>query len=104
MDKRTLKALKESIAHWYRISACMTPEALKEEGWGGTACPLCDEFLADGCKGCPVSQKVGDTLCCGTPYSPASDSLAYFCMGRPWTEKDQEAVEDEIRFLESLLP
>ena len=119
------KAIKESIAHWYRISACKTPKELEIEGFESEACPLCQEFdvrmfvPSSGLNGtylnpiqscldsdnnkCPVAKKTGKDDCYGTPYYAALDSLDRWMETGDWYNTDQDNVEAEIRFLESLL-
>lgn len=116
MKKKTLKALNESIEHWYRISECTTKEELAIEGYGGYDCPLCELFApfnafnptdsesGECCRGCPVYEAIGKDLCRGTPYSAASRSLIWWSTTGKWSETDQNNIKAEIRFLESLLP
>ena len=108
MDRETRKALKESIAHWYRISACETVEDLLREGYYSDKCALCQMFFlgigADVCDGgCPVKQITGQSNCAGSPYSVAYDSLRMWIHTGKWYNTDQDNIEAEIRFLESLL-
>ena len=115
MNRETKKALKASIDHWYRISACETDDELLIEGWSSEDCPLCrmfdaDRFLADGsltrghCQGCPVAASTGQEGCDGSPYKVASLSLYNWTYIGEWYNTDQDNLEAEIRFLESLLP
>jgi len=110
MDRETRKALKESIAHWYRISACETVDELISEGYNETSCSLCNLFYiprvytsACICVGCPVQEKTGEILCNLSPYVRASNSLEEWEMTGEWYNTDQDNIEAEIRFLESLL-
>ena len=109
MDRKTRKALKESIAHWYRISACKTIEDLRREGYYGEDCALCEMFVAGllpcnaNCNGCPVSQATGQSNCKKSPYKAALDSLNRWFFTGEWYNTDQDNIEAEIRFLESLL-
>ena len=108
MDQKTRKALKESIAHWYRISACETVEELKKEGYRSAACPLCQKFdnymlpSLMPCSGCPVMDKA-DRFCYQSPYYKAEASLDRWLETGDWYNTDQGNIEAEIRFLESLL-
>jgi len=109
MDRETRKALKESIAHWYRISACETVEELIAEGYRSGSCALCREFndctgplTRMTCRGCPVMEKA-DRFCYGTPYYKAEASLDSWRETGEWYNTDQDNIEAEIRFLESLL-
>ena len=108
MDRKTRKALKESIAHWYRISACETKEELYREGYFGEDCALCrlfnaDSIFIDNCQGCPVSQATGVCCCKKSPYKAALNSLNRWLFTGEWYNTDQDNIEAEIRFLESLL-
>ena len=107
MDRETRKALKDSIAHWYRISACETKEDLLREGYYADGCALCEMFFlgvgADVCDGCPVKQITGRNNCEGSPYNVAHDSLNKWLHTGEWYNTDQDNIEAEIRFLEGLL-
>ena len=107
MDRKTRKALKASIAHWYRISACKTKEELYREGFYSEECALCQMFdNADSpvsCRGCPVSQSTGVCCCEKSPYKAALNSLRKWLHTGEWDNTDQANIEAEIRFLESLL-
>jgi len=109
MDKVTLKALQESIAHWYRLSTATTIEEITSEGYGRKSCPLCAIFNAnyeskEDCDGCPVAEATGVAYCVGSPYALAEISLDWEKGGFPREEYDQSTIDAEIRFLESLLP
>ena len=101
MDRETRKALKDSIAHWYRISACETKNELLKEGFSSETCALCERFYA--CIECPVAIKAGEGGCYGTPYYMAEGSLMSWIDTGKWYNTDQDNIEAEIRFLESLL-
>ena len=107
MDRETRKALKDSIAHWYRISACETKEDLLREGYSADDCALCQMFDSNpflpGCQGCPVSQATGARCCKRSPYTAALNSLNRWLHTGEWYNTDQDNIEAEIRFLESLL-
>ena len=114
MNKKTLKALKASIDHWYRISACETVAELLIEGWHSDDCPLCRVFDATMipdyrysrgcCMWCPVEAATGKQGCNGSPYNAAAQSLSLWTCTGVWYNTDQANIEAEIRFLESLLP
>jgi len=97
------RALKASIAHWYRISACKTKEELRREGYYGEDCALCRMFIIERCQGCPVSQATGQSNCKKSPYKAALYSLNRWIFTGEWYNTDQDNIEAEIRFLESLL-
>ena len=104
MNKKTLTALKESIEHWYRISACKTPGELKKEGWTYSSCSLCEQFVFYDCSGCPVRKKTKQPGCVGSPWSAANVELCDYVSFGKWSDESQKIIEAEIRFLESLLP
>ena len=113
MNKQAKKALKESIDHWYRISACTTTPDLIDEGYEADTCPLCLAFAppdkhfetpySDRCNGCPVKTATGIYGCRKTPYKDAAIALDSWAISGVWLDVDQDNVEKEIRFLESLL-
>jgi hypothetical protein len=100
MTLSTLKALKESIAHWERILIG------KDRSLGRSACALCGKFTDD-CQAprsherCPVD-KTGKQSCYGSPYTDFS---------RAWLKNQGAHTEEtiilawkELEFLRSLLP
>lgn len=108
MDKKTLKALKDSIAKWERNTQAITPYGASISA---DDCPLCDLFFRDrggpySCRGCPVAECTGRAICNGTPYEDAVRAR------RAWTYmKDEQsrevfvkAAQEEVDFLKSLLP
>ena len=107
MDRETRKACEASIAHWYRISACETKDELRREGYFSEECALCQMFDNESsfvsCRGCPVSQATGVGCCDRSPYQAASFSLTKWLHTGEWYNTDQDNIEAEIRFLESLL-
>lgn len=102
MNKRTAKALEESIEKWRQI------ERGEMVDWGPRNCSLCMEyFKATGCRGCPVRKATGRNFCVGTPYKNWDDAQAR--VGRIWSiEKVADTPElirlarAERKFLESL--
>lgn len=114
MNAATLKALKESIAHWKRMRA--KPSIIERPI--SDDCPLCRLFFKDEllthCAGCPVMDKTDKSGCVGTPYDDAYEA---------WHSLDLPNTYDyppswivivlstwrrlallEIKFLQSLLP
>jgi hypothetical protein len=114
MNKKTLKALKDSIQHWEDLAA----------GYGGSmnrpnssSCALCQLFYGsryeedrEDCQGCPVSKKTGRPFCEGTPYERVGkmwqsgqishiDNFAYLR-----TEDFRTAAREMVKFLWSLMP
>lgn len=106
MKPKTLKALRESIAHWDRLaSGTRKPDELI----GVSGCALCELFWEShpetSCLGCPVLERTGQKCCNGTPYNdvqqlikPAEDEEGYD------TPAFKEAAMRELEFLRSLLP
>ena len=100
MNDETLTALKESIEHWKKNAA--DPE---NATIGSTNCSLCKIYFDSGCEldevRCPVFEFTGHQECVTTPYSPAIYAIKAFKEG---TERNQQAIQKEVEFLESLLP
>jgi hypothetical protein len=98
MTKKTLTALKGSIAHWERMRDDV---AAPHESPGPDSCPLCHLYFGRShCDiRCPIAA-ANHEHCVGTPYQYAEDlhdpngvSAAF-----------REAAQEEINFLKSLLP
>lgn len=101
MDKKTLKALTESIDKWDAmadgsIQAHPSPDN----------CPLCQLFnsaeeasLKD-CQGCPVFELTHKRYCEDTPYVAFFDSCDRF----PLNENGKALARTEANFLRALLP
>lgn len=92
MDKRTLEALKGSIAKWEAIVAGTGIDL------GPDNCPLCQQFyhiwsVDTNCVGCPVSTVTGKSCCRGTPYDTYDES-----------GESKAVALQELNFLKSLLP
>lgn len=98
MPKRTLKALKGSIAKWEAIVAGTG------EDNGSDNCPLCDAFIDRFCEGCPVKQKTGLSFCGGSPYGEFSRHSAVLGTNRATTPELVALAQAELDFLRSLLP
>lgn len=101
MDARTLKALKGSIKHWQENSKAKTTD---DASTSYLMCPLCSEFIKQGCRGCPVMVATGQTSCEGSPYSEADESLMDWKFGKGRREAFIAAAKEELKFLKSLLP
>lgn len=69
MDPKTEEALDASIKHWEEVCS-VSP--LGSVSIGSNACALCqlfkDKCIGSSCRGCPVFEKTGCTVCNGTPY------------------------------------
>lgn len=93
MSPETREALEGSIAKWEAIVAGTG------EDEGSENCPLCHKFHRGGhlhyCRGCPVREVTGRTLCDGTPYID-------------YAQDDEDggiaAAKAELEFLKSLRP
>lgn len=110
MNPATLKALKQSIAHWERMRmmkweerGCSFPRDVPDS----EHCALCRRFLnateRKSCtrvtEDCPVAQKSGKVGCQCTPFSTAN-SLFWLPGEAAW----RKGAKAEIDFLKSLLP
>jgi len=108
MNKRTHRALQESILKWGLIAKGEMPDL------GSDNCSLCSEFLdleAATCGGCPVAEATGLVGCQNTPYVAW---LAEMEKRHPEGWEDEDAVADtpklvklalaERDFLRSLVP
>lgn len=98
MNAKTLKALRSSIAHWRRMA---TGRALPGEVPYGSQCALCNIFLSQACRGCPVMKKTMNCSCGNTPFCYA---LQAFQRGGLSSSEFQMYATDELKFLKSLLP
>jgi hypothetical protein len=111
MPRKTLKALKQSIAHWQR----MIDDPDGEDQPNGSQCALCRIFLPqterwdedpNNCVGCPVMARTRLSLCRGTPYGAARK--AYLSHNYVRDEKSRNyfisRARKELTFLKSLLP
>ena len=104
MNKKTLEALKGSIVKWEKI---VDGTGVDE---GDRNCPLCTLFSDFGCSKCPVSLKVYDTVCGGTPYQNWTSHQNYKHNGIYNESKHVECpdckrlAKKEVDFLKSLLP
>jgi hypothetical protein len=102
MNKKTKKALDGSIKKWEKILAGKIADK------GDENCPLCKIFCkfdvnySYKCDGCPVKDKTGRNLCCGTPYDDwdYSDVLLEDCKEDYIFFKKQASAE--LKFLKSL--
>jgi len=63
MNDEALAALDKSIRKWHRI--------WKRDGVdkGQANCALCQVYIEDICRGCPVGDKTGAIYCDKTPYT-----------------------------------
>jgi len=104
MIAKTKQALNESIAAWKKKARATSPAGVS---LSGNECPLCVIFSgAGGCEGCPVKISTGKRLCADTPYRQASHAIALW---RDSKDDDdmlafQQAAQDEVEFLQGLLP
>jgi len=98
MNGKTLKALKQSIAHWQRLAS---NQPHPYESVGVRSCALCRRFIDQACKGCPVRKKTGWRYCQETPYRYASHVFHLHGLG---SASFTQAAKKEVKFLQSLLP
>jgi hypothetical protein len=96
MDDRTKVALQKSIEHWERLASGETEPG---EFIGITDCALCQAFIGDVCKSCPVREATGQTFCHGSPYDAADQ--AGRCYGLN-SEEFKKVARDELAFLRGL--
>lgn len=108
MTPETLKALKESIAHWEKNAAAESPDQVSIDTQNPA---LCQKFLGSNiytyCRKCPVYRVTGCIHCRYTPLYAAR--IAYW-VWRMWPNdagrkaRWQKAAQAEVDFLKSLLP
>lgn len=103
MPKTTLRALRESIAHWKRLA---TDKRKRDERLDAEDCALCSLFNTisnpDGvCSGCPVYAKTGYKGCSKTPYGRAVDAALRYGLDSDAFRAEAQA---ELTFLQALLP
>lgn len=104
MDAKTLEAIKASIAKWEKNAEALGPIFYTT---GISDCPLCKEFFADDCKGCPISEKTGRSRCGESPYGEAADARsAWWDFPSSFRRRvaAHNAARAEVDFLQSLLP
>lgn len=104
MDAKTLEALKASIAKWEKNAEATGPSLYTV---GPSGCPLCKEFFAGGCQGCPVSEKTGRTACDESPYYKALYASVTWWNAPSSLRRRvvaHNAARAEVDFLKSLLP
>ena len=107
MDKETLEALKGSIKKWEEIVEGTSPDNGIED------CLLCHLFNEKyknhfvgiiECKGCIISEKVGNSGCEDTPYEFWYEYIFSRDMCMVFDEESKQLATDELEFLKSLLP
>lgn len=105
MNKKTLTALKQSIAHHERMAKFTKIEQFEKEAPGWSDCALCQLFIMQSCVGCPVDNET-HTSCQDTPYEEICDAhdLLKEKKSKPNWQSFRKAERAEIKFLKSLLP
>ena len=105
MNKKTLTALRGSIAKWEKIAAGTGVDKATQN------CPLCKIFNNDDsaetdlqCKGCPVMAATHQWGCLNTPYEQWSKLMKNRITRGVLTKDDRIAAQAELEFLKSLLP
>ena len=107
MSEETRKALEESIQHWEEnLEAAKAGEKFN---FYSEDCALCSLFEGDDCEGCPVAEKACDVQCEGSPWVDVNRVYwKWVRAGLPQTQYYlsalEEAVQQELDFLKSLLP
>ena len=108
MNKRTAKALEESIEHHKQNLLAETPD---DVSLGVENCALCELYIMRNktCAGCPVAERAGNALCTNTPYKKLGVAHTVWCTHWSMTDKHghcrrkfRAAEKKEIEFLESL--
>ena len=98
MNKKTAKALEQSIEHWKRMAK---GERNDHEMPSADDCALCGLFnkTNNPCKGCPVMKHTGQDSCEGTPYY-----AAHIAWVRHGVDSDEfkKAAKKELKFLKGL--
>lgn len=102
MTPETLVALKRSIHKWRKIVAGESGDH------GSDDCALCvlhqHQF---NCFGCPVSERVSNHYCRGTPYTywvSGVNRLSGDAVRRVTDDRSRGLAQAELDFLISLLP
>ena len=104
MNRKTLTALRASIAHHKKNLKAKTPDQVK---LGPKHCALCALFLKDDyCTHCPVAIKTEKPFCKDTPYRVLFDACQVWLSNKGSQSRAifRDAERAEIKFLEGLLP
>ena len=104
-----MNCIDKSIEHWERILEFVKKEdiqGLKEEGWAGTSCACCEEFINqnhdEDCEGCPISAYTGEQDCIATPWWKANMALNNMIDELEAIPLVTEAVTEELDFLKKV--
>ena len=114
---RQVIALRKSVLKWEKIvSTLEDPTRLTVTDKGDEDCACCKEFLEsdlENCKGCPVREKTGESLCWGSPYDSWRRALRGSRMYKDtdytyFLDTSRRKVltglaKNELKFLQSLL-
>ena len=105
MTPETLTALKDSIAHWTRLTDGTEREG--EEPYADD-CALCTMFYDsdddDVCVSCPIRLRTGRRGCRGSPYLPAERKWKGWKYGTGSEATFREAAADMRDYLIDLIP
>lgn len=97
--KNADKAMQSSINKWNNNFRAEKPEDAKM-----TDCPLCEEFIDNGCLGCPIAS-AGFKNCIGSPFD-AAHSAHNEWKKRPWDDeiknKFRKSASEMLHFLVEL--
>jgi len=103
MNKKTKKALEESIAHWERMRAFEDVNEFDKERPSDEHCALCELFIIDNCVRCPVMKRTGVIGCEKTPFNSASKASIAWSYGKTKLRAQwRRAATRELNFLRSL--
>jgi hypothetical protein len=70
--KAQIDALNKSIEHWEENVRNSTIENfINGVEIGPDACECCEQWIHEGCIGCPIQEVSGDMCCRNTPYEEA---------------------------------
>jgi hypothetical protein len=97
MNAKTRAALLGSIKKWRGVADGKVPDL------GMDNCPLCQLFIRNQCRDCPVSESTGVWMCKRTPYGEWSidgPGQGHYAE----TKRDRKLALAELKFLKSLLP
>ena len=91
----TQELLKLSIEKWITIRNAITPNNYNIFDGANETCALCQKFMVNDCKECPVKEKTREVGCADSPYIDYRRAVGY--------EAHLKAACDEVVFLTELL-
>ena len=102
MDKEAKEALKKSIEKW-KVNLAMAKSGDYEIKTCAVDCPLCVLYFEQECEECPIQKRTGALFCYNTPYSRVTEEILESRKLERVSCNLVSTIEDEIKFLESLL-